>query len=166
MILGGNGTSEGLPLLRYSAMSTLPGRWALANHLMFIAAGKLLFRTDTENLPGRRFLVFAVSWLSLAGVSVVRALTHLSPSNARSAISLLLAATSSLLFAATARVTYSKPLTVIHSSDTPNHLITSGPYSLVRHPFYTSYLANFAATAVASSSAMPSCAFVGAIWIY
>lgn len=59
-----------------------------------------------------------------------------------------------------------KPLTVIHSSDAPEYIVTAGPYGFVRHPFYTSYLANFAAAAVISSSALPLYAFIGATWTY
>jgi protein-S-isoprenylcysteine O-methyltransferase Ste14 len=33
-----------------------------------------------------------------------------------------------------------QPLSAIFSSDLPAHLVQDGPYRLVRHPFYTSYL--------------------------
>jgi protein-S-isoprenylcysteine O-methyltransferase Ste14 len=45
--------------------------------------------------------------------------------------------------------THRIPLHLFHQdSDEPGHLVTWGPYSRIRHPFYSSYLLAFAAAAV------------------
>lgn len=44
----------------------------------------------------------------------------------------------------------SKPPSLAYSKDRPERLVTRGPYALVRHPFYTSYLIAWLAPAVAS----------------
>lgn len=43
------------------------------------------------------------------------------------------------LFWACIRANRRKPLTLAFSSDTPDHVMTDGPYRRIRHPFYTSY---------------------------
>jgi protein-S-isoprenylcysteine O-methyltransferase Ste14 len=45
--------------------------------------------------------------------------------------------------------TQEKPFTVAFSSDVPIYIKDEGPYKLVRHPFYTSYLLTWAAGAFA-----------------
>lgn len=41
-------------------------------------------------------------------------------------------------------------LSAAFSPDSPNHLVDSGPYRYIRHPFYTSYLATWVAGYVAT----------------
>lgn len=43
-----------------------------------------------------------------------------------------------------------RPLSAIFSSDRPAHLVQDGPYRLVRHPFYTSYLLSWLGAWVAT----------------
>lgn len=147
-------------------MASLAVKWTVANHLIFITAGKLLFSTRTETFPKRQFITFAIKWLSLAGLSSYKAIKHQHATPKRIAIALSLVSCSTFLFGWSASATCKKPLTVIHSTDAPQHIVTAGPYRMVRHPFYTSYLANFAAAAVISSSAWPLYAFIGATWTY
>ncbi|WAN70258.1 isoprenylcysteine carboxylmethyltransferase family protein [Moorena producens JHB] len=45
-----------------------------------------------------------------------------------------------VLFWWTVKTTKDKPLSLCYSDDLPNHIITTGPYKLIRNPFYTSYL--------------------------
>lgn len=54
------------------------------------------------------------------------------------------------LFLAAARATRSRPLTPAFSSDVPEHLVCTGPYRVVRHPFYTAYLITYLAGWVVS----------------
>jgi protein-S-isoprenylcysteine O-methyltransferase Ste14 len=46
-----------------------------------------------------------------------------------------------------------RPLSWAYSADAPRHLITAGPYRLVRHPFYLSYLLAFAGGVAATANA-------------
>lgn len=43
---------------------------------------------------------------------------------------------------------YSKPLSAAFSSDQPLHLINTGPYRIIRHPFYVSYTLSWLAGAI------------------
>lgn len=49
-------------------------------------------------------------------------------------------------------VTRGTPLSLSYHSDLPKHLNKKGPYKLIRHPFYLSYLFCYLACAVYSSS--------------
>jgi protein-S-isoprenylcysteine O-methyltransferase Ste14 len=44
------------------------------------------------------------------------------------------------LFARCVAVNRARPLTLAFAHDLPFHLVDSGPYRIVRHPFYSSYL--------------------------
>lgn len=57
------------------------------------------------------------------------------------------------LFAWAARVNRERPLPLAFAPHAPDHLQTRGPYALVRHPFYTSYLLGFAGGFVAAGTA-------------
>ena len=48
--------------------------------------------------------------------------------------------TSLVLFWWAVKTTKDKPLSALSSHDLPNHILVTGPYKLIRHPFYTSYL--------------------------
>src|SRR5687767_7646044 len=54
-------------------------------------------------------------------------------------IGVLLLAASLALFWATVGVNLGRPLSLAFSRDQPAHLVTVGPYKLVRHPFYLAY---------------------------
>lgn len=63
-----------------------------------------------------------------------------------------LAAGSLCLFAWAWTATRSRRLTLAFSEDVPTFVISRGPYRVIRHPFYTSYVMFWLATAVASHS--------------
>jgi len=48
------------------------------------------------------------------------------------------------------RVNSSKPLSAAFSPDSPEHLVKQGPYRVIRHPFYCSYLLMWTAGIVAT----------------
>ncbi len=49
-----------------------------------------------------------------------------------------------------ARTTWQRRLSLAFSGDQPAHLVTSGPYRWVRHPFYSAYLLYWCAGVVAA----------------
>ena len=74
---------------------------------------------------------------------------------------------SSLLFRAAVRATAAHKLTWAFSTDAPMHLNQSGPYRLIRHPFYTSYILLFAAGIPATELRwLPALALVGMTGVY
>ncbi len=56
------------------------------------------------------------------------------------------------LFWLTVNATRQNRLTLAFSPDIPSFIVASGPYRLVRHPFYLSYLIFWSATALGSAS--------------
>lgn len=54
------------------------------------------------------------------------------------------------LFTATMRALRHRRLTLAFSTDAPTELIANGPYRVIRHPFYTSYLIAWTAGVVAT----------------
>jgi len=70
------------------------------------------------------------------------------------------------LFAWAARTNRSRPLPLAFSGLVPPHLQTGGPYALVRHPFYVSYLVAFAGGWIAAGTAWLLPAFGFGLWTY
>jgi protein-S-isoprenylcysteine O-methyltransferase Ste14 len=56
------------------------------------------------------------------------------------------------LFTWAARVNRERPLLLAFAAHAPDHLQTRGPYALVRHPFYASYILGFTGGLVAAGS--------------
>lgn len=50
------------------------------------------------------------------------------------------------------RVNLAAPLSSIGAPDLPTHLVTSGPYRFVRHPFYLAYLLTWIASALSAGT--------------
>ena len=67
-----------------------------------------------------------------------------------------------------AKVNREKPLNFAFHSSKSKHLITSGPYSLVRHPFYLSYLLGWLAAVVFAPSiaTLLSVMLMGCIYVF
>ncbi|HEY2594238.1 MAG TPA: isoprenylcysteine carboxylmethyltransferase family protein [Chloroflexota bacterium] len=45
-----------------------------------------------------------------------------------------------------------RPLTLAFANDIPAHLVRTGPYRVIRHPFYTSYMLAYIAGLIATAS--------------
>lgn len=56
------------------------------------------------------------------------------------AVAAILYVASLLLFWWSVYVNRAKPLSAVFSPDLPKHFVSHGPYTWIRHPFYTSYL--------------------------
>jgi protein-S-isoprenylcysteine O-methyltransferase Ste14 len=84
----------------------------------------------------------------------------------RSAAGTVLFAGALTLFLAAAHETRRRPLTPAFSEDVPTHLVCSGPYRLVRHPFYTAYLITYIAGWVVSGVTALLVVFAGMGTLY
>ena len=115
------------------------------NHLLFACGGLLLFKRDSTSKPR----IFSYVYTLVAAITGVTAWTRPSSSNFLISMAWLLATAALSLFAWSTYETREKPLTIITTADEPSCLYTTGPYAHLRHPFYTAYLANFAAAACA-----------------
>jgi protein-S-isoprenylcysteine O-methyltransferase Ste14 len=64
------------------------------------------------------------------------------------------------------RTNVALPLTAAFSTDVPHHLVQHGPYRIIRHPFYCSYLLMWAAGVIATGRLwlLPSLAAMLAIY--
>jgi protein-S-isoprenylcysteine O-methyltransferase Ste14 len=71
---------------------------------------------------------------------------------ARMAVAAGLLALSLALFLWAARTNRERPLMLAFAASAPEHLQTRGPYALVRHPFYASYLLAFLGGLVAAAT--------------
>lgn len=81
-------------------------------------------------------------------------------------VGLILLIFSLLLFWLSVRANYKSKLTLIFSLDQPQHLVTSGPYNWIRHPFYLSYFCCYFGAWIASLNAFLFVCFLGILLIY
>lgn len=71
------------------------------------------------------------------------------------------------LFWSAVGVNASRPLSIAFSTDTPRHLVTTGPYARIRHPFYAAYLLAWIAGTLASGQPwlLVTVAGMGALYV-
>ncbi len=101
--------------------------------------------------PGpHRYRASLVSGLVLACEGVAIAARPVPPVRMVVAGALLAAAFALFLWAA--RANRERPLLLAFAPNAPEHLQTGGPYALVRHPFYVSYLLAFAGGLAAAAT--------------
>lgn len=120
----------------------------LATYASFVWAVRSFFVREGPLEPGMRLIA--------AGGSLTMA-AHLAAMLAADARPVLLLGGSALyaaslgLFWWAVRVNRVQPLAIAFSELTPEHLVTRGPYALVRHPFYSAYLLAWIAGLVATA---------------
>jgi len=136
---------------------------ALATYGIFFWAAWGLFRA-THELRGLQVL----AWGTL--VAVVATVTELArassvPEGQRLSGAGLYAA-SLLLFFWTVSTHGQRKLARAFSAEQPEHLVRSGPYRFVRHPFYAAYMVAYTAGVVASASPLLVLVWVGMGIIY
>jgi protein-S-isoprenylcysteine O-methyltransferase Ste14 len=112
-------------------------------------AGACCFRAP-QGMAARTLAVIAC--FVLAGSANLAVMAKSKPGTAFSIAAILLYTASQALFFAALRANRSQKLSVVFSADEPRHLIRSGPYRHIRHPFYTAYSATWVAGAVGSAS--------------
>jgi len=82
----------------------------------------------------------ALSVVALAGFANQLAATWSAPHDpVRGTLALVSYIASMVLFWSAVHACAKRPLTAIYESDTPVRIVVNAPYSLIRHPFYTSY---------------------------
>lgn len=137
---------------------------AAATQVIFIVGAATVFDVRTLEWKSRVFAVaFVVAVSSTIGFQGVYPRQEL----AAQLLSAILLMTSHGLFFWAAAVNKQKKLTAVHSSDVPKHLMTSGPYAYIRHPFYSAYITAFIASAVASKHLIPlACAVLCCLHYY
>lgn len=128
--------------LRWAALAAL-----CAAALAFVLGVRLAF----ERPAGRhRYLASRVSGAILAAEALAIALRPVPPTRAAAAIAVLAGSVSLFLWAAWTNRT--RKLGLAFAGATPRHVQTGGPYRIVRHPFYTSYLVAFLGGALAAGT--------------
>ena len=129
--------------------------WTLAVLAAFVACLSSfnwgMYRFFTEPGGGNsgiwsiKLLGTGMGLASLAGIPLFGARSASSASTA-----LLIYALSLALFWWAIDTNRTRPLSFAFSDDAPRHLVSSGPYRWVRHPFYSAYLLAWAGSAVAT----------------
>jgi protein-S-isoprenylcysteine O-methyltransferase Ste14 len=97
-----------------------------------------------SRLIGVLFLMFSVTSVTVLIISPISIIS--------ASAALLLYGLAALLFHSAIRANRERPLTVVFTKNLPVHLVTSGPYRYIRHPFYAAYCLTWFATAVATRS--------------
>lgn len=110
---------------------------------------------DDSVLTLRRKASLAAAYLTSAAAAGYGVLQEPTTGIARSTVSGALLLGSMGIFFAAAKTTETQKLTWIFSPDAPKHLVKSGPYQFMRHPFYAAYLGTFDTAAVASNHPAP-----------
>lgn len=106
--------------------------------------GKLGFGFRLIQMAGTvAFLINAYALLTIAAISVVHA-----------SLALALCGLSFFLFWWAARTHWHRPPTHAFSNDLPIHIVQTGPYKTIRHPFYSAYLIAWSVGPVATGSVL------------
>lgn len=132
------------------------------NHLSYGIGSLFFFRRDPSSSPNR----FSAAYTVCAAVSAFSAYRTPAANTISCSLSWLLVVSSFSLFLRCAYETYRLRPTIITTEDVPTYLHTKGPYRYIRHPFYTAYLANFAASALASRSPQIGLLSLAAMMVY
>lgn len=118
--------------------------------MMTWVSGTFFTANDPGAVRGRRVMA------ALAGGNAIFALWTLFPPTHATAIQLIPACLLFLyaigMFIWAWQANRAHPLNFVFSDQVPLHINQSGPYRLVRHPFYSAYCATWIGTAVASAS--------------
>jgi len=142
--------------LRVVALAALAGTAAV-----FLVGVRRVFRRAPER-HGYRASIASGTVLLAEGAAIVAA--PVPPARAAAAAAVFAGAIA--LFAWAARVNRARPLGLAFAASVPDHVQTRGPYALVRHPFYASYLLAFAGGWLAAATPWLAPAFALGLWTY
>jgi protein-S-isoprenylcysteine O-methyltransferase Ste14 len=105
-------------------------------------------RPDGKMAPAMKWLT-RFSYIG-GGVQIYDLLHTEPPSRAHAFVAMGLMVAANALYLWAVAIHGRKPPSLAYSKDAPDRLVTRGPYSLVRHPFYTSYMMAWACPAIAT----------------
>jgi protein-S-isoprenylcysteine O-methyltransferase Ste14 len=128
---------------------------------VFLVGVRRVFRRPAQRHRYRASLVSAVVFASEAGATALRPV-----SLPRMACTASLLVTALVLFAWAAWVNRPRPLALAFAASAPEHVQTRGPYALVRHPFYASYLLAFLGGLVAAGTPWVAPVVAAGAWNY
>ena len=111
-----------------------------------------------EGVPARMRLIAALFLLFGAANARVLAGTAIDLTSLMPGI--ILHGGAAWLFFLAVRANRARRLSVAFTTDVPEHLVSSGPYRYIRHPFYTSYCLTWLASAVVAHSVLLLASFV------
>ncbi len=114
----------------------------------FTVAVMVHFRIDSGPRIGMRVVAVATA----LGYVIFTASVLILGQGGAWPLAIVLFGLSGALFAASVAATRDSRLTLAYTEDTPAFLLSQGPYGLVRHPFYASYLLFWLGTALAQST--------------
>jgi protein-S-isoprenylcysteine O-methyltransferase Ste14 len=120
---------------------------ALACFASFAWAMKKFFVKPDGSTQGMRSIYFGGTLFSLLHLGLI--LTSYTFHVVSTFGGLLLYAAALALFWWAVRTNRSRPLSFAFSNDRPQHLVVSGPYRYMRHPFYSAYTLAWLAGALA-----------------
>jgi protein-S-isoprenylcysteine O-methyltransferase Ste14 len=134
-------------------------------HASFAWGRVQVFRIDGATPPGVR-LIEGASAASIATGALLIA-TRTAPHALFDPLALLCALASAALFAWGVHAVGRRALTAAFSDDSPQRLLTHGPFCLTRNPFYTAYLLGHALPLLATRSAwaLPALGVMAAIYV-
>jgi protein-S-isoprenylcysteine O-methyltransferase Ste14 len=136
----------------------------LGSLVLYAGASRRRF-VAPEGVPSR-MKVIAVAFV-LFGVTNLWMLFKTTPIGSVSlGAGLVLYLVAVCLFLAACRVNENRPLSVAFTTDRPDHLVTTGPYRYIRHPFYASYCLTWLAGAVAVPSILLFTMFIAMTALY
>src|ERR1700746_1974891 len=121
----------------------------IASLTIHSVAGACGFRAPRRVRP--RTLAVSACFM-LAGTANLLVLANKQPYPTLSIVAILLYAAFQGLFFAALRANRKRPLSVVFTADDPLHIVQSGPYRHIRHPFYAAYCGTWVAGAVGSAS--------------
>lgn len=138
---------------------------ALATFAGFIWAVRRFFIAPEVPQPGMRAIALggtvtmALHLAALLGAPPVMPFVE--------ALGVLFYGASLALFWSAVQANRSQPPTLAFSDDEPEHLVTAGPYRLIRHPFYAAYLAAWVGGLLASGHPLllPTVVGMGALYV-
>ena len=142
------------PLLLSLSGIVVPGSfvWGLRGHFV------------GDKTPGAVHVINALSLTAVAVFLFAVWKTHVPDWQRAAGFSLHLSAI--VLFGLAILTTRRKRPALAFAGDRPDHVFSSGPYSYIRHPFYTSYLLFWLGCTVATSSLISLILFLALAAIY
>lgn len=128
---------------------------------VFLVGVRRVFRRPAQRHRYRASLVSAAVFVSEAFAIGLRPV-----SIARLGATALLLVTALALFGWAAWVNRPRPLSLAFAATAPEHIQTRGPYALVRHPFYASYVLAFLGGLVAAPAPWLALPVAAGAWNY